>query len=129
MTRTRRRAATDFYAGLIIALLTCAALLCGGCEEARPARTPEQLLEARNKGRELEQAQIRESLQKLVARAVAEDDAHRAGKRSEPSLIDVLIISGGGDWGAFGAGLRCAGRSISCRPTSPLPRCPAWSAR
>jgi predicted acylesterase/phospholipase RssA len=31
-------------------------------------------------------------------------DEHAAGRRSDPESVDLLILSGGGDWGAFGAG-------------------------
>ena len=39
-----------------------------------------------------------------LERAKAEYDRYTAGGRKEPPVIDILIISGGGDWGAFGAG-------------------------
>jgi predicted acylesterase/phospholipase RssA len=43
-------------------------------------------------------------LGRLVERAKAEYDQYTAGRRKEPPVIDILVISGGGDWGAFGAG-------------------------
>jgi hypothetical protein len=43
-------------------------------------------------------------LQKLLERIKTEYDRRAAAGRKEPAVIDILIISGGGDWGAFGAG-------------------------
>jgi len=40
----------------------------------------------------------------LLERTKTEYDRRAAGGQKEPSVIDILIISGGGDWGAFGAG-------------------------
>src|SRR5207244_207960 len=41
---------------------------------------------------------------RLIERTKAEYDRYTAVGRKEPPVIDILIISGGGDWGAFGAG-------------------------
>jgi hypothetical protein len=41
---------------------------------------------------------------KLLERIKAEQDDYLAGRRNAPPVIDILLISGGGDWGAFGAG-------------------------
>jgi predicted acylesterase/phospholipase RssA len=43
-------------------------------------------------------------ISQVVRRARIQYDRYKAGQRSAPPVIDVLIISGGGDWGAFGAG-------------------------
>jgi hypothetical protein len=40
----------------------------------------------------------------LLDRAKLEQEAFARGERQTPPVVDVLIISGGGDWGAFGAG-------------------------
>ncbi|HSZ57688.1 MAG TPA: patatin-like phospholipase family protein [Tepidisphaeraceae bacterium] len=40
----------------------------------------------------------------LLHRTKGQYDEYRAGKRPDPPVVDILIISGGGDWGAFGAG-------------------------
>ena len=40
-----------------------------------------------------------------IVRVKAEYDAYTAGRAPAPPTIDVLIMSGGGDWGAFGAGV------------------------
>lgn len=46
----------------------------------------------------------RELLGRLVKRIKAKYDQYAADGRKEPPTVDILIISGGGDWGAFGAG-------------------------
>jgi predicted acylesterase/phospholipase RssA len=80
-------------------LLLAAAALCGcaGAPE-REARTQEDLLAARQK----QDAARREGLNRLGAQLFArvEEKARKPG-----ATIDLLIISGGGDWGAFGAGV------------------------
>ena len=66
----------------------------------RPARTQTELLE-RRKQLDAQLAEMRQSLeQRLFARFKAHYDAHPA----ETAVEDVLVISGGGDWDAFGAG-------------------------
>ena len=40
----------------------------------------------------------------FAQRVKTESDAYAAGKTKNPPVVDILIISGGGDWGAFGAG-------------------------
>ena len=45
-----------------------------------------------------------ELLGRLVKRIKAKYDHDAADGRKEPPTVDILIISGGGDWGAFGAG-------------------------
>src|SRR4051812_45181247 len=80
---------------LIVILLT-------GCAPVgvRPARTSEQLMELRAR----HDAELKEKTQALVAgvneRIKARSDAHP----NDPLVVDFLVISGGGDWGAFGAG-------------------------
>ena len=39
-----------------------------------------------------------------LKRVKAEHDDFAAGRAASPPVVDVLIVSGGGDWGAFGAG-------------------------
>jgi hypothetical protein len=43
-------------------------------------------------------------LSRLLEHVKAEYDRYLAGRQPEPPVLDVLVISGGGDWGAFGAG-------------------------
>ena len=81
------------------------ALLLGGCGPAmtRPPATQQELLKLRTTGDEQSVVIGRKILGRLVERTKAEYD-RRAAAGQPPPVIDILIISGGGDWGAFGAG-------------------------
>ena len=78
----------------------------GGCGPAmiRPEVSEQDLLKLRTKGDEQAVAEGRRLLDRSLERAKAEYDRYTAGGRKAPPVIDILIISGGGDWGAFGAG-------------------------
>jgi hypothetical protein len=66
----------------------------------RPARTLTELFELR-KERDAYLAEKRRVFgQRALARAKARYDAHPG----EPVVWNLLLISGGGDWGAFGTG-------------------------
>jgi predicted acylesterase/phospholipase RssA len=88
-------------------LFLIAALLAGtlGCTQSvaeRPGRKIDDLLAARQAD-DLAQAKTgQEVVQKLMKRVEAKAAAAPAGTRP---TIDFLVISGGGDWGAFGAGV------------------------
>ena len=77
-----------------------------GCGPAmtRPPQTREDLVRVRTASDErgVEANKIMSS--RLLERTKAEYDKYNAGARKEPPVIDILIVSGGGDWGAFGAG-------------------------
>src|SRR5688572_21957608 len=76
-----------------------AAARCGGAgAPAREARKPEDLFAERR----TEDAARREGAKRLVAQMLARAEAKA---RTPRATIDLLIISGGGDWGAFGAGV------------------------
>jgi len=64
---------------------------------------PEDLLRRRMTADELSEA-ARELLGRLVERIKSRYDQDAASGRKEPPVVDILVISGGGDWGAFGAG-------------------------
>lgn len=74
-----------------------------GCAATRPAKDQAVLLQERQTLNDRLTAQNRQLMDQLVQRAKAEYDAFAAGTKPIPA-VDVLIISGGGDWGAFGAG-------------------------
>src|SRR5215831_10114368 len=94
--RRRRRVALTVLAGLAV----------GGCSPAltRPAATQPELLALRTASDEQTSTALRTILGRLLARTKAEYDRYTAGGRPAPPVLDILIISGGGDWGAFGAG-------------------------
>jgi hypothetical protein len=76
-----------------------------GCGPAmtRPPMTQEELLKLRTAGDEQGVATGHKTLARVLERTKAEYDRNtNAGKA--PPVIDILIVSGGGDWGAFGAG-------------------------
>ena len=81
-------------------------LMLGGCGPAmiRPEVSEQDLLKVRTKGDEQAVTEGRRLLDRSLERAKAEYDRYTAGGRKAPPVIDILIISGGGDWGAFGAG-------------------------
>ena len=73
-----------------------------------PRREPiaqPDLLKLRSAEAERNTSAHRRVLARLLERTKAEYDRYTAGARKEPPALDVLIVSGGGDWGAFGAGL------------------------
>src|SRR5262249_18230123 len=94
--RRRRRVALTVLAGLVV----------GGCSPAltRPAATQPELLALRTASDEQTVTALRTILGRLLDRTKAEYDRYTAGQRPAPPRIDILIVSGGGDWGAFGAG-------------------------
>jgi predicted acylesterase/phospholipase RssA len=95
----RRMFAT--HGGRTTALLLLVLLpLCFGCAGHRPAKAQTQLL-AWRKDRDAEYTQIS---QDLVRRMVQEVKARYDQHPGAPAVVDMLVISGGGDWGAFGAG-------------------------
>lgn len=59
-----------------------------------------------------EAADMKAAVARIVSRAKAQYDDYGAHRRPTPPVIDVLIISGGGDWGAFGAGFLKGWRTI-----------------
>jgi Patatin-like phospholipase len=91
---------------LLIVLAALAGGLLGGCGPAmtRQQVSQENLVKQRTTGDEQAVAESRRLLARSLERIKAEYDQYTAGARKEPPVINILIISGGGDWGAFGAG-------------------------
>jgi hypothetical protein len=85
-------------------MLLAAAIALAGCAGTRPPQTQEQLLQRREAVNQRLVADGRAMFQQLLGRVKADYDAYSAGRAPTPPTIDILIISGGGDWGAFGAG-------------------------
>jgi len=102
---------------LLMAVLALAGgLVLGGCSPAvtRQPVTEQDLLKVRTRGDEQSVAAGRKLLGRLLERTKAEYD-RRAAAGQPPPVIDILIISGGGDWGAFGAGFLKGWRKISAQ--------------
>ncbi len=90
--------------GVALAVLVCVGASGAGCAVKRPARTEEALAAHRQEVvKELIEGRERLS-RKSIARVIHEQDQAAAGAGPEP-VFDFLIISGGGDYGAFGAGV------------------------
>ena len=101
----------------IIALCLVAALAACGSPPERQKRDPQELLTMRAEAAYRTGADTKQVIDRVLARARAEHDAYVAGRRSQPPRIDVLVISGGGDWGAFGASfLKAWGRVPASHP-------------
>ena len=92
---------------------------CAGAPE-RQARNQDELFAERR----AQDAARGEASKRLVAQMLARAEAKA---RSPQATMDFLIVSGGGDWGAFGAGVlkgwgrvraRCGGRSSTSSPAS-----------
>jgi predicted acylesterase/phospholipase RssA len=83
-------------------LVFCLGLL--GCAGHRPVRTPAELL-ARRQAHDADYTeQTRTLIQHLVTTIKTRYDDYAAGRAAAPPTVELLVISGGGDWGAFGAG-------------------------
>jgi hypothetical protein len=86
-----------------IAILVLAVAI-SACSETRPAQTTQQLVAERTRLNDLTDTQERALMLKAIQRIKGQYDDYTAHRRPAPPVNDVLIISGGGDWGAFGAG-------------------------
>jgi hypothetical protein len=63
----------------------------------------------------------RKILGRLLERIKAEYERYAVGQRKTPPIVDILIISGGGDWGAFGAGFLKGWKKISSQNPLAMP--------
>jgi hypothetical protein len=98
--------------------VTAVLVACAACSEPRRVWSREQLdaIHASDVARERRDAH--RIVGDVVACVKSDHDAHAAGLRAEPPVLDILVLSGGADMGAFGAGvLRGWGRA-----TGPLAR-------
>jgi hypothetical protein len=75
-----------------------------GCGSTRPAKTQPELLAARDARQQEFNHFSGDLIQRLMVRVKSEYDDQATGKTAQPPTLDLLVISGGGDWGAFGAG-------------------------
>ena len=91
-------------ASVAIPLVT-GGLLLSGCGPAMTRREVDRqnLLKQRSASDERATASGEEIIVRLLQRTKAEYD-RRVAAGQPPPVIDILIVSGGGDWGAFGAG-------------------------
>src|SRR6476469_8827083 len=75
-----------------------------GCGTTRSDAKADDLLQRRAEYQQEYLDQTNQRYTAILQRNKAELDAFTAHKRDRPPVIDYLIISGGGDMGAFGAG-------------------------
>jgi hypothetical protein len=83
------------------------AIALAGCTTSELPRLPRpqaDLISARQADEAQMTALRHDVARRGVARLKAKYDAYLAG-RAAPPVLDILILSGGGDWGAFGAGV------------------------
>jgi hypothetical protein len=78
---------------------------CTASELPRLPRTQADLISERQAAEEQAEAIRRDAVLRVLTRTKAEYDAYAAGRVPAPPVVDILILSGGGDWGAFGAGV------------------------
>jgi hypothetical protein len=98
-------AATRRIFSLTAALALVAGLMLSGCGPSmtRPQVTQQDLLKLRTRVDEQAMSTGEKIIVRSLERTKAEYD-RRAAAGQPPPVIDILIVSGGGDWGAFGAG-------------------------
>jgi patatin-like phospholipase len=93
---------------LLLAVVLLGGMMSDGCAPSvkRPDRTVEDLVTARQADDAARAEEVRQLINTLVERVERKVEASRkgAGATTRPT-IDLLVISGGGDWGAFGAGV------------------------
>ncbi len=90
---------------LLVSAIACSVLAAGCASTARPDRNLGELLAARqveDAGREKAASEL---LPVFLERIEAKAAAASKNPGGKPATIDLLVISGGGDWGAFGAGV------------------------
>lgn len=92
-----------------LAFAVLAAIGLVGCATSRPKLSDQQLLDMRLETLEQIRTDQVMAAMKFVRRMKAEQDEFEAavakGEHPPEPIFDVLVISGGGDWGAFGSGL------------------------
>src|SRR5262245_30595603 len=104
LLRRRRMMRGCRVLAVMMASTLAVGLVLGCASQTRPPVTQDALLKERREGDEQALTEGRRVLARVLERTKAEADRYRAGTQKEPPIIDILIISGGGDWGAFGAG-------------------------
>ena len=108
-------------ASIAIPLLSGAFFLSScGPAMTRPPRERADLEKLRTTDDELSAQENRKILGQLLERTKAEYD--KAGGGRETPVIDILIVSGGGDWGAFGAGFLKGWKKVPAQNPLAMPQ-------
>jgi predicted acylesterase/phospholipase RssA len=103
-------------AALTVALCLGTLAGCASNEPTRPAQSNAQLLAAREAADARSAQDLSAMTGQLLARLKREHDDYAGGRSQRPPVLDVLVISGGGDWGAFGAGFLKGWRQVPAGP-------------
>jgi hypothetical protein len=93
---------------VVASTIMAVAAVATGCASApkRPDRTSGDLFAARQADDAARAKETRKLIEQLLERVEREAQAPATDtKTSKWRTMDVLVISGGGDWGAFGAGV------------------------
>jgi hypothetical protein len=80
--------------------------------QTRPHLSQQDLLKLEVASDTQSETEMRMAHSRVVERAKAEYDQFVAGERKEPPGVNILVISGGGDYGAFGAGFLKGWRKV-----------------
>jgi predicted patatin/cPLA2 family phospholipase len=91
----------------------------GACASNQPVRQPQstaQLLAARQTSDTYTAGQLNAATAQLLRRVKGEYDDFAASRVPAPPVVNMLILSGGGDWGAFGAGFLKGWKRVPAGP-------------
>jgi predicted acylesterase/phospholipase RssA len=92
--------------GLSVAALCAGAVLAAGCATvSRPDQPVADLFAARQAEDAARTKDFNALMGRLLLRVEAKAKAAAKAPGGAPATVDLLVISGGGDWGAFGAGV------------------------
>ena len=76
-----------------------------GCQtKVRPKVTDADLIDQRDRFMQDAIDETWDDGSRLIERLVRAQDEYAAGHRGDPPVVNILVLSGGGDYGAFAAG-------------------------
>ena len=93
-------------------------VVCGACARQRPIETNEALTARRDADLAKVEMVTKQLIVDLMERVAAKQKDFADGKSKIPVTVDVLVVSGGGDWGAFGAGYLKGWNTLAPGPMS-----------
>ncbi len=89
------------------------AAIVAGCSQQRPVPPESRLIQDERVYNERSAADFRASIEHIVRRLETEYDEFEAHRRPTPPMLNILVLSGGGDYGSFGAGFLKAWGSVT----------------